>query len=97
MANAATVITITAGGLTFANEWYQTKNIDWKVPVATVILAAGVDVFAGIDSKGAVILSLMIMLGAATTKFNGRSPIDTLTETMNAKSGKTKPKQKVSK
>lgn len=76
---AATVITLVAGGITFVNQWYQTRNLDWKVPVATVILAGGIDVLSNLDSKAATILSLLILMGAATTQFNGHSALDTVT------------------
>ena len=77
-------ITLVAGGITFVNEWYQTKNIDWKVPLATAILAVGMQVFAELDN------------GAATTQFNGKSALDTVL----ALAGNTKtsaPKGSVSK
>lgn len=96
MANAATVIVLTAGGMTFTNQWYQTRNLDWKVPVATVILAAGVDVFSKLDEKGAVILAALIFVGAATTKFNGRSPVNLVSQLI-ASRGTAPPKGSVSK
>jgi hypothetical protein len=80
MPNAATVIILTAGTMTFANEWYQTKKIDWKVPLATIIGAAAFDGLAHLDSKTATLLSVIVLLGASTTKFNGYSPYDTISE-----------------
>lgn len=76
----ATVITLTAGGLTFTNEWYQTKRIDWKVPLATVVLAAGVDMLSELDNKAAILLSVLILMGAVTTKFNGKSVVNLLSD-----------------
>lgn len=86
MTETAAVITLVAGSITFVNEWYQTRNIDWKVPVATLILAAGVDVVAKLDSTGANILSLLILLGAATTKYNNKSAINTISDLVANKS-----------
>jgi len=79
MAETATMITLTAGGITFINQWYWTHNLDWKVPVATIILAAGMDALAHLDERAATILSVLVLMGAATTKFNGHSAIDTIT------------------
>lgn len=76
---AATVITLVAGGITFTNQWYQTRNLDWKVPVATVILAGGIDVLSNLDGRAATILSLLILMGAATTQYNGKSALDAVT------------------
>jgi hypothetical protein len=94
MAETSVVITITAGGITFVNQWYQTKRIDWKVPVATLILAGGIDLLAKLDSKGATILAFLILLGAASTKFNGKSAVDTVTALINSKQ---QPQQKAKK
>lgn len=78
MASTATVIILTAGTLTFGTEWYETHKLDWKVPVATLLLAPAFDVFSKIDTRGANILSFMILLGAATTEFNGKSFVNIL-------------------
>lgn len=86
MAETATVIVLVAGGMTFTNQWYQTRNLDWKVPVATVILAAGVGVISNLDRKAAILLSALIFFGAATTQFDGRSPIDVVSNLVNNKS-----------
>jgi len=81
MANTATVIVLTAGTMTFANEWYQTKTVNWKVPVATILAAAIFDGLAQLDSKAATLLSVMVLIGAATAKFGGKSVADTVSET----------------
>jgi hypothetical protein len=86
MANTATVIILTAGTITFANQWYQTKEINWKVPLATVLGAALFDGLAHVNSKIATGLSVMVLLGALVTKFNGKSAADTLAATFKLKS-----------
>lgn len=73
MANTATVIILTAGTMTFANEWYQTNRVNWRVPVATVIVAAGFDVFAKIDSKAATMAAVIVLIGAVAAPINGLS------------------------
>jgi hypothetical protein len=78
MANTATVVIITAGTMTFANEWYQTNKINWRIPVATVLLAGLFDVFGNIDPKAATISSVIVLIGAVTTHFNGKSIADEL-------------------
>jgi hypothetical protein len=71
-------IIIIAGGITFANEWYQTKQINWRIPVATIILAAIFDGLAHLDSKVATGLSVMALIGALTAEFGGKSAASTL-------------------
>jgi len=78
VAELATGIILTAGTITFANEWYQTGKPQWKVPVATVLAAAVFDGLSHIDSKAAVGLSIIVLLGAFTTRFNNKSVADTV-------------------
>lgn len=78
MANTATVIIITAGSITFVNEWYQTRKINWRVPVATMIVGAIFDGLSRIDDKAATGLAVIAFLAAVTTEFNGKSMADTL-------------------
>ena len=80
MANVATGIILVAGTATFANEWYVTKKVNWRVPVATLLLAAAFDGLAHVDDKAAVGLSVIVLLGALTTKFHGKSVADTLAQ-----------------
>jgi hypothetical protein len=80
LAGAGAAIVLTAGGITFANEWYQTHSLDWKVPVATLVLAAAVDLISDLDSGAAVILGILILAGALTTKYNGKNPVDTISQ-----------------
>ena len=75
---AATVMIITAGTVTFTNEWYQTKYLYWKVPIVTLFLAAAFDGLAKVNDKAATGIAAIAMIGAFTTKFNGKSAIDTL-------------------
>lgn len=93
---ASVTITLVAGGITFVNEWYQTRNIDWKVPLATTLLAVGMEVFSSLDSGAATALSVLVLMGAATTQFNGKSAVSTVLEMLgNTKT--TAPKGSVSK
>ena len=78
MAELATGIILTAGTITFVNEWYVTGKPNWKVPVATVLAAAVFDGISHIDSKAAVGLSIIVLLGAFTTRFNNKSVADTV-------------------
>ena len=76
MAAPATVIVLVAGGATFTTEWALAKKIDWKVPLATLLLAAGMEGLSAIDRNGATLLSLLVLMGALTTKWDGHSPVD---------------------
>lgn len=82
MAASATGIILVAGTITFANEWYQTQQINWRVPVATLIAAAVFDGLAQLDSKAALGLSVIVLIGAFTTRFNGKSVADTVSQTV---------------
>lgn len=80
MAETATVIVLTAGSITFVNEWYQTKKVDWKVPLATLLGAFLMDGLSHLDQGAATGLSVMILIAAAVTRFNGHSAADTISQ-----------------
>jgi hypothetical protein len=79
MAAPGTTIVLVAGAVTFTGEWYWNHTIDWKVPLATVLLGAGFEVLSNLDRNGATLLSLMVFAAAASTKYNGHSAFDMVT------------------
>ena len=95
MANLATGIILTAGTITFANEWYQTGKVNWRVPVATVLGAAVFDGLAHIDDKAALGLSIIVLLGAMTTKFGGKSAAETVASFFQQSTAKPKTQPRV--
>lgn len=97
MASIATGIILTAGTMTFVNEWYQLKKVNWRVPVATLLGAAIFDGLAHIDEKAAVGLAIIVLMGAATTKFGGKSAVDTIASFFKESTAqrKTQPRLKV--
>jgi hypothetical protein len=89
VASPAAGIIIIAGGITFTNEWYQTKGINWRVPIATILAAAVFDGLAKLDEKAAVGVSIMVLIGAFVNKINGKSIADVLTESFSTKAKST--------
>jgi uncharacterized protein YfiM (DUF2279 family) len=78
VANTATGIVLIAGTATFATEWYNTEKVNWKVPIATLLAAAVFDGLGKLDDKAAIGLSVLVLLGALTTKWGGRSAVETV-------------------
>lgn len=59
---ASTGLILSAGVITFGNEWIQTKKPNWRIPMATLGSAA---VFAGLerlDERAAVGLAAIVMI-----------------------------------
>lgn len=79
----SSVIILVAGTMTFGNEWYQTKQINWRIPLATIFGALLFDGLAHINDKAATGISIMVLLGAAVARFNGKSVADTVSATFN--------------
>jgi uncharacterized membrane protein YjjB (DUF3815 family) len=75
-----------AGTLTFGNEWLQSHEINWRIPVATVIAAAAVGAVGSISPNGGTSLGVMALIVAAATPLNGKSPIQQIDSVVNAKS-----------
>jgi hypothetical protein len=68
-------LVLLAGTLTFTNEWLQTREINWRVPVAAALAAVGVSAFSHVSPGGATALGVMALIVAAATPLNGKSPI----------------------
>jgi len=85
MAAPGTDIVLAAGAVTFVGEWYWNKSIDWKVPLATCLLAAAFEGLSNVDRNGATLLSLMVFAGACSTKFGGHSAFDMVTNLLAGK------------
>ncbi len=77
-------LVLLAGTLTFANEWLQTKEVNWRVPVATVLAAAAVAGVGKVSSGGATGLGVMALIVAASTPLNGKSPIQQIGAVVNS-------------
>lgn len=79
-------LVLAAGTLTFVNEWAQTKAINWRVPVATVLAAAAVAGIGRVSPGGATSLGVMALIVAAATPLNGKSPIQEIASVVNQRS-----------
>lgn len=90
--STATVIILTAGTITFANDWYQTKQVNWKIPLATILAGVVFDGLAHVNDHAASGLAVIVMIGALTTKFGGKSVADTVAETFSNKPAGRTPK-----
>lgn len=65
-----------AGGMSFGNEWLQTGKLNFRVPIATFVVAIVDGVISDISPKGGIALGVMVFIGALTVPLNGKSPID---------------------
>jgi hypothetical protein len=81
-----------AGALTFSNEWLQTKQINFRVPVATVLAAAATAGIGRVSSRGATALGLMALIVAATTPLGNKSPVQEISSLVNGSSSTSKMK-----
>lgn len=76
-------LVLLAGTLTFSNDWLQTREINWRVPVATVLAAAAVAGVGRVSPGGATSLGVMALIVAAATPLNGKSPIQQINSVVN--------------
>jgi hypothetical protein len=84
-------LVLLAGSLTFSNEWLQTRELNWRVPVATVLAAAATAGLGRVSPGGATGLGVMALIVAAATPLNGKSPIQEIGSVVNSRSSvKTK-------
>lgn len=79
-ANYGPAFVLAAGTITFGNEWLQSGNLNFRVPVAT-LLGAGAIGLIGMASAGAGnMLGVMVFIAAASmrTGNGGRSALSEL-------------------
>jgi len=74
--NYGPAFVLAAGTLTFGNEWLQNGEINWRVPIATVLGAGAVGVIGMASASAGTTLGVMVFIAAASIRSNGKSAID---------------------
>lgn len=98
--DTGTGLVIAAGTLTFGNEWYQTKSysgkrqLNWKVPIATLLAAGAVEGVAKASPKGSAALGFMVLIGALVTPYRGKAPVSLIADILGKTNSFVKPKGK---
>lgn len=78
----STGIMLVAGGLTFGNDWLQTRTPNWRIPIATAAAAAFLNGIEKVYPKAAVGLSVIVLITAMVTPLKGKSPMETLLDVL---------------
>lgn len=71
--STGTSIMLTAGTLTFGNEWIQTGTPNWRMPIGTLggmLIIGAIDKVSPIAATG---LAAVVLVAALTVRFNGKS------------------------
>jgi hypothetical protein len=71
-------IILTATGISFANEFLQTEELNFRVPIAGGLVALLFDGIEKINEDAAVGLAVIVFLTVLMTPFNGTSPAEML-------------------
>lgn len=67
-----------AGAMTFGNEWLQTGGLNFRVPIATLLIAGMDGVLSSLSPKAGIAFGAIVFIGALTVPLNGKSPISEL-------------------
>lgn len=70
----STAIILTAGGISFANDFVQTKEPNFRIVIATLALALVFDGIEQINEPAAVGLSIMMLVTAMFAPIHGEAP-----------------------
>lgn len=81
-ANYGPAFVLAAGTITFGNEWIQTGQYNWRVPVATLLGAGVIGLIGQFSASSGNILGVMILIAASATRFNGKSALEELNMTL---------------
>lgn len=71
----STGIMLAAGGISFGNEWLQTKTPNWRIPVATLVSALFLNGVEKLYPKAAVGLGVIVLITVIITPLHGKSPM----------------------
>jgi hypothetical protein len=82
MATEATGIMLTAGAISFGNEWLQSGNPNFRIPVATLASTFFLHGLTKIYPKAATGLSVIVLITVLITPLNGKSPMQTVIEVL---------------
>jgi hypothetical protein len=74
----STGIVLTATGISFANDWLQTNQPNWRIPVAGLVVALIFDGVEHVNETAGVGLSVLMMIAVLLTPIHGKSPADTI-------------------
>lgn len=78
-----------AGAMTFGNEWLQSGGLNWRVPIATVLIAGLDGALSALSPTAGIAFGAIVFIGALTVPLNGKSPIAELNSQLStAKKGK---------
>lgn len=86
-ANYGPALVLTAGVMTFGNEWLQTGQLNWRVPVATLLGAGAIGAIGALSPGAANSLGVMVLIAAASTQFNGKSAIQEISSSLPRQKG----------
>jgi hypothetical protein len=67
-----------AGTISFGNEWLQTGNANFRIPVATLAAGGFLAALEKIYPKAAIGLSVIVLITVIMTPLNGKSPMQEL-------------------
>jgi len=81
----STGIVLTAGGISFANEWYNDKTPNFRIAVATLGVALLFDGIEKISEGAAIGLSTIMLITVLVTPIQKKTPIDTVNDILKKK------------
>lgn len=80
-------LVLIAGILSFSNDWLQTGQVNWRIPIATLIGGWLVGELSALDNNAGTSLGVMVLIAAATAPLNGKSPVEELSSVLPTKKG----------
>jgi hypothetical protein len=78
----STGIILTAGTVSFGNEWLQTETPNFRIPVATLVAAVFLDGVEKLYPKAAVGISVIALITVIITPLHGKSPMQTIVDVL---------------
>ncbi len=81
----STGIVLAAGGISFANEWYNDNTPNFRIVVATLGVALLFDGIERINEGAAVGLASIMLITVLITPIHKKTPVDTVNDILKKK------------
>ena len=69
-------LVLSGGAATFGNEWMQNGELNWRVPIAVMLLAGLDGALSALSPSAGLAFGAIVFTGAIATPLNGKSVID---------------------
>jgi hypothetical protein len=77
LVGASTTLVLSATAISLGNEWLNTGEVNWRIPIAGIGTALIFDLIETVDPQIGKGLAVLMFISVMVTPFKGKSPAET--------------------